>query len=148
MVIKVGVSDFWKPMLIFEITKTNTPRPQKCLAPILIAPPDTYVCQWLVVWNKAKPMLLTYGEETKQPRRWQQVFPLLEFSPVLESWSYIYTGHTSCLIITPCLHRTRQNAIELDAAPHHDKSPTINFCCVLFITYWHKFLTLALSHPV
>ncbi len=30
-------------MLIFEITKTNTPLPQKGLAPILIAPPHTYV---------------------------------------------------------------------------------------------------------
>ncbi len=29
-------------MLIFEITKTNTPLPQKGLAPILIAPPHTY----------------------------------------------------------------------------------------------------------
>ncbi len=42
-VLKVGVSDFWKPMLIFEITKTNTPLPQKGLVPILIAPPHTYV---------------------------------------------------------------------------------------------------------
>ncbi len=30
-------------MLIFEITKTNTPLPQKGLAPILIAPPHTYI---------------------------------------------------------------------------------------------------------
>ncbi len=30
-------------MLIFQITKTNTPLPQKGLAPILIAPPNTYV---------------------------------------------------------------------------------------------------------
>ncbi len=44
-----------------------------------------------------------------------QAFPLLEFSPALESWSNIYTGSTSCLIITPCLHRTRarQKTIEL-----------------------------------
>ncbi len=56
-------------MLTFEITKTNTPLPQKGLAPILIAPPHTYVQQRLVLWNKAKPMLLTYREETKQPRR-------------------------------------------------------------------------------
>ncbi len=41
--LKRGVSDFWWPMLIFEITKTNTPLPQKGLAPILIAPPHTYV---------------------------------------------------------------------------------------------------------
>ncbi len=37
--VKGGVSDFWKSMLIFEITKTNTPLPQKGLAPILIDPP-------------------------------------------------------------------------------------------------------------
>ncbi len=66
--IKGGVSDFWKPMLTFEITKTNTPLLQKGLAPILIAPPHTYVRQRLVLWSKAKPMLLTYREETKQPR--------------------------------------------------------------------------------
>ncbi len=65
--LKGGVSDFWSPMLTFEITKTNTPLPQKGLAPILIAPPHTSVQQRLVLWNKAKPVLLTYREETKQP---------------------------------------------------------------------------------
>ncbi len=30
-------------MLMFEITKTNTPLPQKGLAPILIDPPHIYV---------------------------------------------------------------------------------------------------------
>ncbi len=30
-------------MLIFEITKTNTPLPQKGLAPILIDPPHIYL---------------------------------------------------------------------------------------------------------
>ncbi len=30
----------------------------------------------------------------------------LEFSPALESWSDIYTGPTSCLIVTPVLHWT------------------------------------------
>ncbi len=56
-------------MLTFEITKTNTALPQKGLAPILIAPPHTYIRQRLVLWNKAKPMLLTYREETEQPWR-------------------------------------------------------------------------------
>jgi len=41
--LKGRVSDFWKPMLIFEITKTNTPLPQKGLASILIDPPHIYV---------------------------------------------------------------------------------------------------------
>ncbi len=31
---KGGVSDFWCPMLTFEITKTNTPLPRKDLAPM------------------------------------------------------------------------------------------------------------------
>ncbi len=39
---KGRVRDFWQPMLIFEITKTNTPLPQKGLVPILISPPYTY----------------------------------------------------------------------------------------------------------
>ncbi len=42
-------------------------------------------------------LLLSYQEETKQPR---QAYPLHEFSPVLESWSDIYTGSTSWLIVT------------------------------------------------
>ncbi len=40
----------------------------KDLAAILIVPPHTYIRQ-LVLWNKAKPMIFTYQEETKQPRR-------------------------------------------------------------------------------
>ncbi len=54
--------------------KQTRPYPQNGLTPILIAPPHTYARithprQLLVLWNKAKPMLLTYQEETKQPRR-------------------------------------------------------------------------------
>ncbi len=60
-------------MLTFEITKTNMPLPQKGIAPILIAPPHTYVRQRLVLLNKAKPMLLTYREETKQ-HKFQMIF--------------------------------------------------------------------------
>ncbi len=48
-------------MLIFEIAKTNMPLPQKGLAPILIAPPHTYIAYAtqarLVLCNKAKPIL-------------------------------------------------------------------------------------------
>ncbi len=44
-------------------------------------------------------VLLTYPEEPKQPRRPIAGLPLLEFSPALESWSDIYTGPTSWLII-------------------------------------------------
>ncbi len=105
-------------------------------------------------------MLLTYREETKQPRR-PQAFLLLEFFPALECWSDIYTGPTSCLIVTPCLHRTRtarQNTIELiivsDAVytgcgvARHDKSPTVSCCRILFITYWHKFQMIFNGHFV
>ncbi len=35
----------------------------------------------------------------KQPQHPIKGLPLLEFSPALESWSDIYTGPTSCLII-------------------------------------------------
>ncbi len=41
--IKGRVNNFWKPMLIFEINKTNTPLPQKGLAPILIDSPHIYI---------------------------------------------------------------------------------------------------------
>ncbi len=51
-------------MLIFEITKTNTPLPQKGLVPILISPPYTYVRN--PGNDYANPMLLTYREETMQ----------------------------------------------------------------------------------
>ncbi len=44
-------------------------------------------------------VLLTYWEETKQPRRPIAGLPLLEFSPALESWSDIYRGPISCLIV-------------------------------------------------
>ncbi len=110
--------------------------------------------------KQSKPMLLTYREETKQPRR-PQAFLLLEFFPALECWSDIYTGPTSCLIVTPCLHRTRtarQNTIELiivsDAVytgcgvARHDKSPTVSCCRILFITYWHKFQMIFNGHFV
>ncbi len=39
-----------------------------------------------------------------------QAFPLLEFSPALESWSDIYMSLTSCLIVTTCLHRMQADA--------------------------------------
>ncbi len=55
---KGRVSDFLKPMLIFEITKTNTLLPQNGLAPILIDPPHIYVaCENIsrfsndITWN-------------------------------------------------------------------------------------------------
>ncbi len=74
----------------------------------------------------------------------------------LQGWKAdpIFTrGSTSCLIVTPCLHRTRVARCGatkyyithynqwccLHWMPHRDKSPTVNCCRVLFMTYWHKF---------
>ncbi len=121
-------------MLIFEIATTNTPLPEKSLAPVLIDPPNKYVayatqvmissvkqklfhrnyleqclhCSVIAwssnLWNRQStfsnrhcfylkkngvntPVLLTYQEETKQPRRPIADLPLFEFSPALESWS-------------------------------------------------------------
>ncbi len=118
-------------MLIFEITKTDTPLPQKDLTAILIAPPHTYLCipgNDLFCETKKKQCYSPFEHKQSNIGVQSQAFPLLEFSPALESLSDIYTCRTSCLNVTPCLHRTR-----------HDKSPTVNCCCVLFMTYWHKF---------
>ncbi len=43
-------------MLIFEITKTNTPLPQKGLAPILIDPLNKYVAYATISSVKQKPL--------------------------------------------------------------------------------------------
>ncbi len=46
-------------MLIFEITKTNTPLPQKDLAPVLIDPPHIYIAyatQAMISSMKHKPL--------------------------------------------------------------------------------------------
>ncbi len=142
-------------MLTFEITKTNTPLPQKGLAPILIAPPHTYVRQRLVLWNKPKPMLLAYREETNQPRRpiaglpapWVlssagKLIRYLHGSYFLPYRNTVSTPDASGVV--------RQNTIEFiiisdavytgcSAVPRHNKSPTVNCCRVLFMTYWHKF---------
>ncbi len=130
-------------MLIFEITKTNTPLPQKGLAPILIALPHTYVAyatQAMISSVKQSKTNVTPCLHRMRAARqntieviiisdtvytgccaarrdksltvnccrvlfmtcWhkcQRSLPLLDFSPVLESWSDIYTGPTSCLIV-------------------------------------------------
>ncbi len=54
--------------------------------------------QWCGV-SSVDTVLLTYREQTKQPQRPITDLPLLEFSPALESWSDIYTGPVSCLIV-------------------------------------------------
>ncbi len=131
-------------MLTFEITKTNTALPQKGLATILIAPPHTYVRQRLVLWNKAKPMLLTYREETKQP--WRPIAGL----PAPWVLSIFFLPYRNTLSTPDVSGAAQQNTIELIIITNnavytgcgearHDKSPTVNCCRVLFMTYWHKF---------
>ncbi len=44
-------------------------------------------------------LIYLHREQTKQPPHPIVALPLLEFSPALKSWSDIYTGPTSCLII-------------------------------------------------
>ncbi len=72
-----------------------------------------------------------------------QSFPLLEFSPALESWSDIYTSPSSCLIVTPIVTKYYRTHYDqwccLHWMPRHDKFLTVNYCRVLFMTYWHKF---------
>ncbi len=76
----------------------------------------------------------------------------------LQSWKAVSVftwGITSCFIITLCLHRTRafhyRTHYNQWCCLHwmgHDKSPTVNCCRVLYITYWHKFQIIFNSHFV
>ncbi len=131
--------------------KQTHPYPKR-VSTLFLRMPHTYVQQWLFLWNKAKPMLLTYWEETKQPRRPIAVLPLLEFSPALESWSDIYTSPSSCLIVTPIVTKYYRTHYDqwccLYWMPRHDKSLTVNCCHVLFMTYWHKFQMIFNGHFV
>ncbi len=109
-------------MLKFEITKTNTSLPQKGLAPILIAPPHTYVRQWLFLWNKAKPMWLTYREETKQPLRPIAGLPapwVLSSAGKLIRYLHgsYFLPYCNTVSTPDASGAARQNTIELDAAP-------------------------------
>ncbi len=96
-------------MLIFEITKTNTPLPQKRLTPILIAPPHTYAhfqrllyrvqCKKTLAFaacrvrcNLDTVLLLTIKKNQSNLSVRSQAFHSLRFSPALESWSDIYMG--------------------------------------------------------
>ncbi len=120
---------------------------------VIIAPPHTYVRQRLVLWNKAKPMLLTYREETKQPRHLIAGLPApwvlssagkliwyLHGSYFLPYCNTVYTGRERRGATK--YYRTHYNQwCCLHWMPRHDKSPTVNCCRVLFMTCWHKFMT-------
>ncbi len=120
--IKGALSNFCQTMWIFESTKTS-PIPQQDLAPILKYPPHTYVhkngsndCRNKWRWHTSILKLKPNKDrlcEIKQNQRYSpikkklhnlgvrfQAFPLLEFSPPLESCSDIYAGPTACLIVS------------------------------------------------
>ncbi len=146
--VKGGVRDFCKPMLTCEITKTNTPLLRKSLA---IAPPHTYVRQRFVLWNKAKPMLLTDREETKQPRRPIASLP----APWVLSGArnLIRYLHGSYFMPYPNTVSTDASgaAIELiiiSDAVYTGCCATENSCRVQLMTYWHKFKMIFNGHFV
>ncbi len=109
-------------MFIFESTKTNTPNPDRTSPLFWNLHPHTHTQPWQRrSWKQVK---MTHKHiqtkantvklcETKQNQRYSPIkkkqrslgvrfepFPLLEFSPPLESCSEIYVGPTSCLIVT------------------------------------------------
>ncbi len=96
-------------MLTFEITKTNTPLPQKGLAPILILP-HTYVCMTKissVKQNKTKPML---SRRSRPSAPWVlsstgKLIRYLHGSYLLPYCNTVSTSDTSSAV--------RQNTVEL-----------------------------------
>ncbi len=105
--------------------------------------------QRLVLWNKAKPMLLTYREETKQPRRPIAGLPapwvLSSAGKLIQylhgSYFLPYRNTVSTLDASGAItyYRTHYNQWCCLHWMGHDKSLTVNCCSVLFMTYWHKF---------
>ncbi len=96
-------------------------------------------------------MLLTYGEETKQPWRPITALPLLEFSPALESWSDIYTGPTSCLVVQqtfssfvfypPSLSFCRSARLFTERSLLHIMSRHATYCWLATSLFWYSALT-------
>ncbi len=110
-------------MLTFEI-RTNTPLPQKRLAPILTALSNTYVRQLLVLWNKAKPMLLTYWKETKQPRRQIAGLPTPWVLVISCYWLFKWgVLHVVCVRTCVC---ERERERERETGSHHSGVSCLN----------------------
>ncbi len=105
-----GVSDFWKPMLIFKITKTNTPLPQKGLAPILIAPPHTYVAY-------TTQAMISSVKQSKT-----------NATPCLHRMRAARQNTIEVIIISDAVYTGC-------CAVQHNKSPTENCCRILFMTF-------------
>ncbi len=111
----------WTPQPCALLTQCSTTEPQeqrptlKAIAPILIAPPHTYIRQRLVLWNKAKPMFPIEKKQSNLGIR-SPALPLLRvLSSAGKLIRYLH-GPNPCFIVTPCLHRmraARQNTIEL-----------------------------------
>ncbi len=145
-------------MLIFQITKTNTPPTPKGSRPYFDSSAPhirTQPRQRLVLWNKAKPMLLTNREETKHPPITGLPTPWVlssdgklirylhgsYFLPYRNTMSTPYVSGAARCGVTK-YYRTRYNQWCCLHWMGHDKSPTVNCCRVLFMTYWHKFLMI------
>ncbi len=97
-------------------------------------------------------VLLTYPEGTKQPLRPIAGLPLLEFSPALESWSDIYTGPTSCLIIPqtfssfvfsylPSLSFCLSAQLFAECSLLHIMSRHAPYCWLATSLFWYSALT-------
>ncbi len=111
----------------------------------------THPRQRLVLWNKAKPNThLSKNKATSASDR----RPSHSLSS-LQRWKADTIFTRVRKIVTPYLHQTR--AVRCGATKYyrthynqwcclhwmgHDKSPTVNCCRVLFMTYWHKFQIL------
>ncbi len=132
-------------MWIFEITKTTSPY-SKRFSPHFDSSTPHIRTQRLVLWNKAKPMLLTYREERKQPRHPIAGLPaawVLSSAGKLIRYlhgSYFLPCHNT--LSTPDAsgatkyYRTHYNQWYCLHWMGHGKSPTVNCCCVLLMTFW------------
>ncbi len=118
-------------MLISEITKTNTPLPQKGLTPILIAPPHTYTTQATISSVKQSKTHVTHLSRRNKATSASYHRPSRSLSS-LQRWK-----------ADPIFTR-----VLLLALSRHDKSPTVNCCRILFMTYWHKFQMIFNGHFV
>ncbi len=91
--------------------------------------------------------VLIYREERKQPCHLIAGLPLLEFSPALESWSDIYTGPTSCLIIPqtfsafvfypPSLSFCRSARLFTERSLLHIMSRHAPYCWLAASLFWY-----------
>ncbi len=108
--------------------------------------------QRLVLWNKAKPMLLTYREETKQPRRSIAGFPapwvLSSTGKLIRYLHRFYFLPYRNTVSTPDTSGVARHSVTKYYRTHYNQWCCPHwmrhgYCChVLFMRYWHKFLII------